>query len=189
MNIGLGGIMNKRFFVMIGLFVTRGVVADPPPQAISFFSPRSQSTNAAREIVGWHPYIHRLDSKCNYTVWTLTPAYNHSTRPNRMAHVLFGTDQLVITGSQVTPRCPFNILADYFGLSPFFSSTVLVKPKIQNVSLTINGYVGFDAWLPGLYFRVHAPAVWTAWELELKELVDPDSINQPFPALYMADGA
>ena len=50
-------------------------------RSLSIFSPRSQDINAARDIVGWHPFIHRWDAEKNYSVLAFTPQYNQSLRP------------------------------------------------------------------------------------------------------------
>lgn len=158
-------------------------------RGVSFFSPRSQSVNAARELVGWHPFIHRYDMNRTYGAFTVTPAYNLSVRPERIAGALFGTDTLFISGSQIINRDPNDILADYFGLSPEFQSVVKLDPFIQNVSLVFNLFVGFDSLLEGLYLHIHAPAVWTKWDLQLCEQVLSTGGATPFPAQYMDEDA
>ena len=44
-------------------------------RGISFFSPRSQDMNAARDIVGWHPFIHRPDAQKNYVLFLYSEGY------------------------------------------------------------------------------------------------------------------
>ncbi len=152
----------------------------------SFFSPRSQSVNAARELVGWHRYIHQFDADTFYGSCSIAPEYLQSYRPQRVAEYFFNTDTLTISGSQVTNRDnTTNILADYFGLSPAFGSTVTVVPKVQQALVDFNCYIGFNNW----YFRIHAPAVWTKWELKLEEIPNNNGSDTPFPALYMAQEA
>src|SRR3990172_4578033 len=70
-------------------------------QGVSFFSPRSQSTDAARNIVGWHPYIHRYDIKSCYATLSAAPEVTTSFHADRIAYALFGTDTLHISGSQI----------------------------------------------------------------------------------------
>src|ERR1700733_11310459 len=72
----------------------------PPPRltGISFFSPRSQSTNAARDLAGWHPFIHRYDVDSVYGAFTFTPAYYRSVRVERISEALFGRDSFNVTG-------------------------------------------------------------------------------------------
>ncbi len=154
-------------------------------QGVSFFSPRSQSTDAVRYQVGWHPYLHRYDHDSWYITLSATPEFHTSFHANRIAQALFGTDRLLVSGSQVENRNENAILADYFGLSSTFLSTVILNPKIKNFIFTISAYVGFDQWIPGLYLALHAPAVWTKWDFELQETVANAGTDTPFPARYM----
>lgn len=158
-------------------------------QGVSFFSPRSQSVDDARYMVGWHIYNHRYDRQKSYITVALTPEYTKSYRANLMAQTLFGTDTLFISGSQVADRNPNAILADYFGLSTTFDSDVLLNPKIENFITTLSIYVGFDSWVPGLYFEAHAPAVWTKWNFGIEEVVFNTGTDVQYPPLYMDVGA
>ncbi len=158
-------------------------------QGVSFFSPRSQSVDAVRYRVGWHPYIHRYNAKTWYVTTQITPELTTSFRANRMAQTLFGTDTLFISGSKAENRNENAILADYFGLSPEFQSEVFLVPKIRNLLCTLSGYVGFDQWIEGLYLVVHAPIVWTWWDFKLKETVLNNGANTTFPARYMDTAA
>lgn len=157
-------------------------------QGVSFFSPRSQSVDAARYSVGWHPYIHRMQRDRSYITFAITPEVTKSFHANRIAQALFGTDTLTISGSQAAIRGENDILADYFGLSTEFQSCVLLAPEIKNFITTLSMYVGFDSWVPGLYFLVHAPAVWTKWDFKIDETVSNSATDVPYPARYMAAG-
>lgn len=156
---------------------------------ISFFSPRSQSTNAARDMAGWHPYIHRYDAESIYGAFTVTPAYYKSIRVEHISETLFGTSAFNVSGSFVTNRMSQDILADYFGLSPTFESTVFLKPRIQNAMLIANGFLGLDAVAPGLYMSAMIPFVWTEWNLHMHESIFNEGSNTPYPAGYMAANA
>src|SRR5436190_19165459 len=95
-----------------------------PLHGKTFLAPRSESVNAARELVLWHRYINQYCQDC-YGAFSVTPEYKHSFRPNRLAEYFWAVDDLVIAGSQVPNRTPeVDILGDYFGLSPSFESTV-----------------------------------------------------------------
>ncbi len=158
-------------------------------QGVSFFSPRSQTTDAVRYRVGWHPYIHRYDYKTWYITTEATPEFRTSFRSDRIAQALFGTDTLFVSGSQAENRNDNAILADYFGLSPEFQSEVCLIPKIKNLLFTISAYFSFDQWLQGLYLAIHAPIVWTQWHFKLKETIANNGANTTFPAQYMAAAA
>jgi hypothetical protein len=182
--------MKKYIVYVISLIValhTHGIHADMPTlQGHSFFYARSQSVNAAREIAGWLPHIHRSDMMDeNYSSFVTTGAYNHSLHGNRIAEALFGTDELFISGSTTTNRGVNDILADYFGLSPDFESTVSVEPTIQSAILAFSAFFGLNKWCRGLYLQIHAPIAWTKWNLGLEETIFEGASNIPFPANYM----
>jgi len=184
--------MNKTLRFLIHIFIHFGIVQPLYGQQLqgrSFFSPRSQSTNIAREMSGWYPHIYQYGMDTNYSSIVLNPAYAHSVRPARLAEFLFGTDTLAISGSTIENRGPDDILADYFGLSPQFASVVTITPKIKNAMINFDGFWGLDKYCKGLYVRVHAPCVVTKWDLEMCEDVELSGENVPFPPLYMDEGA
>lgn len=152
----------------------------------TFLSPRSQSVNAARELVLWHPYINLYDQNF-YGAFSITPEYGHSFRPARLAEYFFGVDELVISGSQVANRNnETQLLADYFGLSPLFQSTVRMEPEIRTALIDLDFYLGWQ----DFYFRIHAPVVWTKWIFELHETIAPQVLPQgTYPPLYMDIGS
>lgn len=154
---------------------------------ISFFQPRSQSTNAARDIAGIHQFINRFDECDWYSVLQIVPAFNHSLRSDLIAINFFGTPCFDIAGSQVDHELRFNtLLADYFGLSPEFESRINLFPHIINSLIMFDAYVGFDRWLQGLYARIQAPVVWTLWNLRAQEtILHPTTADDQFPAGYM----
>lgn len=176
--------------ILLLLLSTSLITATPNEvlQGVSFFSPRSQSVDAARYQSGWFPYIHRYEHDSSYLTFAITPEFRKSFRPSRIAEALFGTDTLYVSGSQVANRDANAILADYFGLSTNFASTVFLNPKIKNFITTFSMYVGFDRWVPGLYFALHAPAVWANWDFQIEESVIDDGSDTPFPARYMDVG-
>lgn len=155
---------------------------------ISFFSPRPQGTNIARDSAGIERYRIPRDTKTMHGFISLTPAYTQSLRPKRIAQALFGSETLTISGSEVTNRGQFDLLADYFGLSPNFISSVTFEPLIQNALAIFAGYWELDTWAPGLYFETSIPVGWTRWKMGIDETVIEEG-NTDFPPLYMAPQA
>ncbi|HSC25412.1 MAG TPA: hypothetical protein VLB80_04335 [Candidatus Babeliales bacterium] len=157
-------------------------------RGISNFSPRSQDINAARDIAGWHPYIHRYDAEKNYSVLGFTPMYNESLRPERIALALFNSDTFSLSGSDIPGRMNTQeLLSDYFGLSPAFASNTFFKPLIRNLELDMALYIGLDTWVKGMYVQFRGPGVWTQWDLKLTESNLEEGTTTPFPAGYMAE--
>lgn len=152
----------------------------------TFYSPRSQSVNAARELVGWYWSINRYAVDDFYGSLSGTFEYTQTFQARHIARYFFGTDLLNFTGSRVPNRGPNDILADYFGLPTDFSSVVIFSPCAQDALLDLDWYCGLDAWYDGLYIRAHAPIVYTKWNMNLEECSEyPGVLN--YPAGYMAD--
>lgn len=180
--------MKKIIIISASFIIFRAGYAQPSQpflQGKTFFSPRSQATNAARTLTSWAPFINRPHDHSSYAITTLMGEYTRSWHPRRIAQALFGTYVLQISGSQIVNRGSEDILADYFGLSPKFESIVALNPHIQNSLVIGNLYYGLDAWYPGLFVYLQAPLVWTRWNLDLEEEVINDGRSTPFPAHYM----
>jgi hypothetical protein len=155
-----------------------------PLHGKTFLAPRSESVNAARELVLWHRYINQYCQDF-YGAFSVTPEYKHSFRPNRLAEYFWAVDELVIAGSQVPNRTPeIDILADYFGLSPSFESTVTMDPQIRTGLIDFDVYLGYQDY----YLRAHIPYVWTKWTYEFNEVITQGTPNTAFPAGYMDVG-
>ena len=155
-----------------------------PLHGKTFLAPRSDSVNAARELVLWHRYINQYCQDF-YGAFSVAPEYKHSFRPNRLAEYYWAVDSLVIAGSQVPNRTPQeDILGDYFGLSPSFESTVHMNPEIRTGLIDFDVYLGYQ----DFYFRAHIPYVWTKWTYHLNEMITQGTPNTIYPAGYMAVG-
>ncbi len=152
--------------------------------------PRSQSFDAARQMVGWNNYdwgINRQSPDDRYYLsFNLTFAYTRTFRDNRLGHALFGDDLtcgacddtvINISGLGVSERGAQDWLADYFGLPMSYQSTVSFKPTISNFLLDFSFYAGLDQWIDGLYFRIHSPFVHTNWNLNAEETIIQPILN------------
>lgn len=149
------------------------------------FGIRSQGLNEVRELAGWQQLIYKYDQDSNYGTLAMAVEYSRSFRPERIADFLFGGDCFHFSGSQAD-RHEGDILADYFGLPPSFSSDVFVSPHISNTIIDFNWFQAFDVYLPGLFIMLHAPIVHTKWNLYLQE-TNINSGTAFFPAGYMSD--
>lgn len=150
--------------------------------AIPFYTMRSQSVNIAREMVGWEQEINRCSADDQwYSSLSITPEYAQSFNPKSITKCLFAPDLcrddeggllLRIQGSLFPNRMPQAWLADYFGLPEDFNGSIRFNPRISNVMVDINWYLGLDNLLHGLYVRMHAPLVRTSWQLNPCETSD-----------------
>ncbi|MFI5332777.1 MAG: hypothetical protein ACHQVS_01615 [Candidatus Babeliales bacterium] len=155
----------------------------------TIFIPRSQSFNAARDLVGQQMYINQPDKNETYGCLSATAEYTRSFRPDLITDYFFGqaaNDGCVIfSGSLVPNRGANDFLADYFGLPQDFQSKVCFTPRIQNFLIDFNFYVGLDAAAPGAFFKAEFPLVYTRWAMNPCEKVINEG-SLPYPNGYMA---
>jgi hypothetical protein len=151
----------------------------------SFFSPRSQSVDAVRDIIGWQEYINRCDTGCSYYATAATLEYARMFHPEKTAQYFFGTNTLVFSGSTYPVRDSNDILADYFGLPTDFHSIVVFTPRVRTAQLDLGWYYGNDTYVRNAYIRIHAPLVATSWAMNLCEVIQNEG-SADYPAGYMA---
>lgn len=149
----------------------------------TFYLPRPQGNDGARELVQFSRYLYPQESGPWHAHAMAVPAYGQSFRSERIAGYYFNSTELLVSGSESGERTPDTFLADYFGLSPAFRSTVNIKPSIHNFSCDFDLYGCHDAF----YLRLRLPAAHTRWHFALDEEVMINGRTIPFPALYMAN--
>jgi len=146
------------------------------PCGYPFFAYRSTGINLARDNAGINPWINRDDMDATSGLLSFGVEYTKSFRPCRITQALFGCDvmggnTLAIQGIAVQDRLPCAWLADYLGLSHAFDSRVTFCPRIENVIVNLDLYLGLDGIKEGMYFRVHSPLTWTKWNLNMCECI------------------
>lgn len=151
----------------------------------TYFNVRSESTNAARRLVGWQEYIHRDEMEECYGALTLALEYKRSFSPACLANYFFGTDKLTFSGSRVAVRGADDILADYFGLPTDFEGSVVFEPRVEQFILDFNWYLGLDPCLYDSYIRVHAPVVYQRRTMGMCACGPDESGELSYPAGYM----
>jgi len=150
--------------------------------------PRSQSVNAARDLVGWQDEIHRYKPESNYWVFAFTPEYTHTFNNSHLVDQIFGSECFTVTGSAVPYRKPNDLLADYFELPRDYQGTMSVSPFISQFIADFNWFVGLDRICEGLFFIVHFPVVSSKWDVGFDECVSVAGIME-YPAGYYSDSA
>ncbi len=159
----------------------------------SIFIPRSTNSNTAYNFL---PFAHK-DASCDWNGgFELGVAYQRSFNDKDIAKCLFGSNTLLFQGSQLANRSENALIADNFGLSPVFSGSIKFSPRIENINVHFQSYLGFDSMLEGLYGQVNF-----TYTHQKRELMDDDNCNKcsdttvtstsnnvPFPAGYMAAG-
>jgi len=154
----------------------------------TFVATRSQSVNAALELVGRQQLIHIPSDDC-YGNFSAALAYTRSFHNSKLAKLLFGKESLTFSGSLVQDRAETDILADYFGLPFCYKSCVCFNPVVSNVIIDLDWYQSLSNVCEGLYCNIHAPIVHTKWDLHQHENILQDGSECPpydfYPAGYM----
>lgn len=147
---------------------------------LPYLSIRSQGINDARELVGWQTQINKAGMCETYGSFSITPEYTRSFNSNRIAQALFcdalednccDRSTLNLQGSEVVNRDAKALMADNFYLPTDYDSIIEVKPRIDNFLVDFNMYLGLDGLHEGLFFRIHAPVVYTRWDLNYNETI------------------
>jgi len=130
----------------------------------------------------------RLDvcERDSYNLLSATLLFSQSFDKCSIARYFFGSDTLTFSGSAVGSRGDNDILADYFGLPPDFSSTVSFSPFVCTFSCDLMWrHIVLNGSLRGLSFHVYAPIVHTRWDLGINEWIQSEG-SQGYIAGYMA---
>lgn len=101
------------------------------------------------------------------TTTTNNNCNNDCDNNNNDAIVISGLNAALPTG--VTTRAATDLMAENFLLPRDFKSVITFAPKVQDVLVDLNLYVGFDRWVNGLYFRLYGPIVWNRATLKPEE--------------------
>ena len=163
----------------------------------TYFPIRSQGENAARGLVGagWNTYTNLADQEDNYGNIAIVPEYTRSFRPYQIAECLFGNRcgdlscddkcyRINISGTQVEKRKIGDLFADHFGLPTDYKSYVTFEPRIENFLVDFYLYFGLDRWCKGAYFKVHAPVVYSRWDLKMCEHIENPGTNNYWPGYF-----
>jgi hypothetical protein len=171
---------------------------------ITYITPRSQSTNLSRDLLGfWDRIIAQTDAdKPIKTAFAIIPETTRSFWNDQIEQCLFGQSTLecdrkkrmcdrkktlTISGSR-TERTDNDWLADYFGLPTDFCSSINTEPRAKGTSINCNFSIGLDPIIPGLYATVHLPIAHTNWDLKLEEYIKESGNNNHDPGYFNPAG-
>jgi hypothetical protein len=137
---------------------------------------RSQSENLARDTAGLTQHIHVPLNGYHGTL-AITTGYSRSCDPESITRAFFSSDAcsgktITIKGSEVNGRDDeHDWVAENFYLANNFVSEISLKPRIEQSITDVNLFFGFNNVIDGLFVRVHAPVVWTKWNLNMCEKI------------------
>jgi len=183
--------MNILIYIVIITISNLSVGLSAQTHVVTFISPRTQSFNAERILVGWENYIHQRQAQL-YGIYAAVPQVTSSFRPERINQCLFGdsiirdfntttewNDYITISGSQISERSSHDWLADNFGLPSDFKSITQYTPHVLNWVFDTQFFFGLNTILPGLYLQCELPLVYTHWDLNMREcILEPGHNNQ-----------
>jgi len=181
-------------------------------RTIKFIPLRSPSNDRARQLVGSIGHTNQYLVGPSYLYLSFMLGYDSSFRPTEILNNIFGPDlveicddavdlsfakydckrahSIVIQGGQYQgqERNPHAWFADYFYLSQTYQGVISFEPTITNLIFNFDLYLGFDAALPGLYFRTYGPVVHSHWHSHYNERIldDPSAGRLPHPAGYFS---
>lgn len=163
----------KKFFSVAALLSIVAVDANNVTPTLAL---RSQARHADRQKwVEETGQINRYDMESWYGTMDVGVGYMRSFKDQGLASALFGSDlscgddcnggSVLVQGSAVTSRDAKAWLADYLYLNCNYNGSFVVSPRIQNVVIDLDFYLGLDEWANGMYFRMYGPVNWTKWAL------------------------
>ncbi|MGA9530492.1 MAG: hypothetical protein WBQ73_01240, partial [Candidatus Babeliales bacterium] len=138
-----------------------------------------------KKIVGDRSYEHLYDHQCPYSVMSIAGSYTKTFSPEDIAAYFFGSNIITFSGSRVSDRGKFDVLADYFGLPLDFKSTVCFDPSVSNIVIDLYSYYDLGCVCPDSYISFRTAAVRTKWNLGLSECIGSEGIFD-YPAGYMS---
>ena len=199
----------KKLFSLVVLCSTTSVMLQADcdnnkgNNVLPFIQWRSQGRDMARKLYGTTSYaVYQDDMDSVYGTFNIDLQYDQTFRGNRLAECLFGAslvsntastttndcnkcdDVLVISGLGAnglgTGRAVTDWMAENFMLPRDFKSTISFSPKIQDVVVDFNLYVGLDRWVKGMYFRLYGPFAWNKADLRADEnVLTPGTAGYP----------
>lgn len=165
-------LMKKRDSIYIFMILFLAIFSTIHASLAPYFSIRSQGQHDAIEMAGW--YVNQIsDEKETFKGNViLSSVYSQSFHPQALARALFGSystqncTTLSIKGSAVSDRTENDLLADWFYLAPNYQGSVLIKPRIQNVTTALNVTFDRSNGGAGWYLFMRAPLTWSRWNLK-----------------------
>ncbi len=176
--------------VITKLFTITALLSSLAIQAHSGVSPtlayRSQGFHSDRQRdVGQVNHTHLFDMEGWYGTFDAGLGYMRSFNAEDIARCLFGCDLICnsdcnntikVQGSGVANRDAKAWLADYFYLNCEYDGCFSFRPRIQNIVVDLDFYLGLDDWVDGAYFRVYGPITYTKWETRFC-VSDPSNVS------------
>lgn len=153
-----------------------------------FFASRSQGNNLARRIVGEARELLACKAKGKNSVLSITPELSKNFNTDSLGTYFslrsserINSNNMDFRGSKALnpPFSPTNtdVVAENFALASNFSSMAKLNPHIENFITDVNFRFNWYNRVPGLYFEIGIPVVWTRSYVELTEGIPSSAGN------------
>lgn len=135
-----------------------------------FYKQRPQILNIPRRVAGELQNLFRPNLEYVNGNISLLAEYTRSFNTEELGQYVFfnGKDTMTFGPAGDTTT---DVAAREFLLGENFTSEVTTTPRVQNFILQFAFRLGLDEWIKNLYFDLHAPFVWTKWDLNLEEKI------------------
>lgn len=155
-------------------------------KGISFLSTRPQSILSEKNISVLYEKLYRTipEGKKKFHL-AITSEYKQSFQNSQIAQTLFGTNTLTIAGSAIQERPQNALVADYFGLSPAYQSTVFIRPQTKTGTLTLDYVFSLGDLPKNIYIKSAIPLCIQQTSLGIEEIANQETTPTSFPAGYM----
>lgn len=155
----------------------------------TFFSPRSQGADSARELAGRSQAYSMITSGGGSWTLSLAPSYVHSFRSDHIVDYFFGRNCIGCSGSQVAGgREACDIFTDYFVLPANYYSRIAFDPVRISFVFDVDFYWQMPYLCNRLFFKLHVPFEHAKTDLQIAEKICRNcaGVVQPTPAPYPA---
>jgi len=137
----------------------------------TFFALRPQDSNEAFKMMATEDKIHLFGKEEFYGMVSLGINYGRTFKSRDLAHYFsFVEGQTSMTYGDACDGS-FDIYGLNFGTTA--SGTICLEPKIQNILVQPDFFVGLDELICGLWARIILPINWTRWEFNVKDTFAP----------------
>lgn len=157
----------------------------------TFFSPRSQGADSARELVGRSQAFEMITSGSASWTLSMAPVYIHSFNNEHIVDYFFSHNCLAGSGSRVpVGRGACDIFTDYFALPANFSTRIGFSPVRTSFIFDVDLYWQMPFACDRLFFKVHFPIEHAKFDLRLSEgMITPAPAPAFQPAGYLGEQA
>ncbi|GAG56749.1 unnamed protein product, partial [marine sediment metagenome] len=133
-----------------------------------FFKQRPQILNIPRRMAGELHHLYKPNLEYINGSLSLTTEYTRSFDSEALGkYVFFNGSNTMKFGN--AGESGIDVAAREFLLGEDFEATVTANPRVQNFIIAFAFRLGLDEWIPRVYFDIHAPVVWTKWDLNFEE--------------------